>query len=364
MSRGKYRIWWTDEDGRHSKRINGKREDAELFLARMRVGVDGKVASCDYDTYWEIVVRPSFAGLEAHTVYGYERIWRVELAPRIGRKMVCDTTWILVESTLLDIRSPSVQRSAKALWKKVCNFAVRDRLLQHNPVDRNIKLAPLKKRKKVLYEADDVSEWIASIRGIKYEAVLLMELGGGLRHEEAAAMVKENVSRIESDGRVYAALDIERALVVVGGKKILKGTKNGFSERLSVIGEPFASPILDLCEGGSGPVCPGVEDLREGDEYAVEHFASPVTMTHNYKAWCARHDVKHVCPGNLRSAYATLHGEAGSLDSLVSLSMGHSDGTTKGNNYQQATVRGLMMIADSLTDYLAKFAPDSTGNDE
>lgn len=49
--------------------------------------------------------------------------------------------------------------------------------------------------------------------------------------------------------------------------------------------------------------------------------------------------------------------EAGSPDSLVSLSMGHSDGTTRGRNYQKHTRRGMALVADCLTDYLLESAP-------
>lgn len=60
----------------------------------------------------------------------------------------------------------------------------------------------------------------------------------------------------------------------------------------------------------------------------------------------------------MRSIYATWHGEAGSPDSLVSLSMGHSDGTTKGRNYQMSTKKGLILIADLLTDYIYEESDD------
>ncbi len=70
--------------------------------------------------------------------------------------------------------------------------------------------------------------------------------------------------------------------------------------------------------------------------------------------------LKKVCNmaiGDMRTVYSTLHGEAGSPDSLVSLSMGHSDGTTRGRNYQKHTRRGMALIADCLTDYLLESAP-------
>lgn len=92
----------------------------------------------------------------------------------------------------------------------------------------------------------------------------------------------------------------------------------------------------------------------KSDDPASE-YTSPVMACRNYRGWCERHGIPYIAPKNLRASYATLHGEAGSLDSLVSGSMGHSDGTTRGRHYQAVTRRGLALIADNLGDYLARF---------
>ena len=118
-----------------------------------------------------------------------------------------------------------------------------------------------------------------------------------------------------------------------------------------MIGEPFASRLLEICEG-EGPVCAGPRPWS-GEELSEGHFSSPTTVTHNWRDWCSRKGVAYVRPGDMRSVFATLHGEAGTPDSLVSMAMGHADGgSTKARNYQQRTRRALMVAADSLADYL------------
>ena len=133
--------------------------------------------------------------------------------------------------------------------------------------------------------------------------------------------------------------------------KVLKETKNGFSEREVVVGEPFRARILELSEGSGIALSSG--GGSPGDP--ASYYTSPQTACRNYRGWCERHGVPYVAPKNLRSSYATLHGEAGSLDSLVSGSMGHSDGTTRGRHYQAVTRRGLALIADNLAEHLAPF---------
>ena len=61
----------------------------------------------------------------------------------------------------------------------------------------------------------------------------------------------------------------------------------------------------------------------------------------------------------MRTVYSDLHGEAGSPDGSVSLSMGHSDGTTRGNNYRTRRQKVLAMLADNMAEYLAEEAPCS-----
>lgn len=348
----RYRVWWTDDGKRRSKRISGTRDDAEAFLASMMLK-RGEPSDMTWRSYWATAVTKTFVSLAEKTISEYERVWRVELEPRIGNRTVGSTNWRVVESTLLDISATSVQHKAFRLWRKMCNLAIRDGLLDRNPVDRSIKLKQHRKRVKTLIAAEDLPEWMESISGIKYEPLFLLEVGGGLRHEEACAMTWEKVRPFEAYGRTYAIASVESGLVTVDGAKVLKTAKNDHSVREVVIGEPFASRLLEIRKE-SGPVCQGAVK-HDGGEYDERHFANPATVTHNWRAWCVRHDVEYVRPGDMRSVFATLHGEAGTPDSLVSLAMGHADGgSTKARNYQQRTRRGLMVAADSLSDYLAE----------
>lgn len=359
VSKGKYRVWWEagrKDDGkrrRASKIVDGTMDDAELYLAKIRVGLIGCTQDMTYDELWAGKVQPSFErdGLATKTVENYERVWARELRPRIGGELVASTTCGHAEDVLREISSPWVQRSAYQLWKKMCNIAIRHKVRPDNPVDKYIKLDRLPRSSKRLLDVSEVAGWMESIRGIKYEAVLLAECGGGLRHEEAVALLKEDVSRLDHRGRLYAAVNIDKALVATRHGRELKETKNGFSVREGVIGEPFASRLLELSQG-EGPLCPSGEAHEPGGPWEARHYSSPVSFTNNYRRWCERNGIEYVTPGSLRKSWSIMHGEAGSPDSLVSLAMGHSDGTTRGRNYQRATRRGMVMIADLLTDLI------------
>lgn len=140
-----------------------------------------------------------------------------------------------------------------------------------------------------------------------------------------------------------------------GNRGHFKQTKNAERQRVAVCGEPFASRMLALAEGKSGPLCPSG---RPWDASAPEAwYTSPVTVAHNWKQWCRRNGLAHVTDENMRSSYATMMGEAGAPDSVVAGNMGHSDGTTKGRHYQRVTMRAKCMAAGLLAEYLGQFGP-------
>ena len=351
-----YRVWWgkgyTPEGkrDRHSKTIHGTRQEAELFLAR-QVGLGSRSpSSVTWGEFWAVYVEPTFDGLAKRTVDDYRSLYLKHLAPRIAALPVSGTDELTVDSVLVQVSAPSTQRHVKDLWRKMCNLAVRRRLLPYCPIDSNTPLKPMRPSRKRLLDATEVRGWMDGIEGHKGELCLLLMLGGGLRPEEAYGLHYSDIS--EWDG--YALVNVERALTYSHGK-VLKETKNGFSEREVVMGPPFSGRVLSLLPDrpdGAGIVMPSGRSVH-GDP--ASQYTSPSTACNNYRFWCERKGVVYVPPKNLRASYATLHGEAGSPDSLVSGSMGHSDGTTRGRHYQAITRRGLALIADILGEYLATF---------
>ena len=355
--------WWVSkpgpidpETGRRTeigRAVRGSRVDAAVALAAL-IG-EGLPPETTWEAFYNGVVRPSFDGLSENTVHDYTRTWNVELKHRIGKERVSDMDWQRANEVLTEISAPTVQRSAGKLLKKMCNMAIRDRshLLAVNPVDRAIEYAPHRKRPKALVLSENVYPFLESIRGSKYEPLVLAELGAGLRPEEARGLLWEDVSAYEFKGVTYCVLEVSKALTLADNVPILKDTKNAESARTALMGEPFASRMLELAEGRTGPLCPS------GRPYDAERpedwYTSPNTIAHNWKGWCKRNGIGHVTDENMRSSYATMMGEAMAPDSVVAGNMGHSDGTTKGKHYQRVTMRAKCMAADLLAESLEDF---------
>lgn len=362
ISEGRYRIFWDEAPGADGKRcqrsltVHGTRDDAEMMLARKRIAREhptGVDPSTTWEQLWAEAVVPTFASLQRKTIADYRRTWSVELKPRIAGHFVSDTTWDFVNSVIGDIQAPSVQRSAHRLWKKMCNIACRKRLMTYNPVDRAIAMKPIEKRKKAEVYGADVWPLLAGAYGTRYYALVILCLIGGLRLEEAMPLLKTDIRRSGS----YAIVCINKALTVVEDKKEFKETKNESSVREVFIAEPFASALLlEVEQRETSAVFPGPKP-PEGADPNETWYAHPERMSRNWRGWCKRHGMSHICPRDMRTNYSDLHADAGSEDSVVSLSMGHSDGTTRGRNYQRRRRAGLERIADNLAKHLMRCAP-------
>lgn len=348
--------WWVSKPGptdpATGKRtevgvtVRGSRVDAAVALAKL-LG-ENMPPTTTWEAYYSNVVEPSFSKLSERTAYDYRRLWKAELRHRIGGERVCDMDWRRANDVLTAISAPTVQRYAGRFLKKMCNMAIRDGLLQSNPV-HGIEYAPHRKRPKRLVDSSEVAWFLDAIRGCPLEPMVLCELGAGMRPEEARALLWEDVRPYELKGTVYATIDVHRALTTVGGKTVYKDTKNESSARVAVMGEPFASRLLELSEGRSGPLNPSTEPCDAGHPEAW--YMSPSSVAH---AW-ERLRPLPVSEVNMRSSYATMMGEAMAPDSVVAGNMGHSDPTTKGTHYQRVTMRAKCLAADMLAESLDDF---------
>ena len=276
---------------------------------------------------------PSASTLATSTRNGYEKLYNAQFRNTLGNLVIEKTDWKDVQYYIDKIDKPSTQHHAFVLLRKIANMAIRDRIILNNPCSNTIKLKRVEKKRKQLLEPAEVLPWIKDISKSKYSPQLYIMLGGGLRHSEAMALTWEDVFTVDSDGRSFLVLKVDKANVYISGHGLeTKETKTDKSTRHVVIGEPFMSAILSHRDK---PLASNTQTMRS-----------------NYRKYCNRNSIKYVAPGHLRSNFAMLHAQAGSLDSLVSISMGHTLQSTKSRNYQQTSLKSGLIIAHNLADYI------------
>lgn len=353
----RYRIYWPDghkEDGSRkpgTETIHGTWDDADLALAEKRIAAKGVDSDTTWREFWACVVVPTFDGLAERTRSDYLKVWDKHLDPRIGSTRVTDTTYRFACSVIASIDAPSAQRYAHRVWRKICNMACHEELLTYNPIDRSIRMKPRNRRPKHELNAWEAMKYIGSLAGSPYQAMALLEMVGGLRHEESTAVCSWDVTRVGC----YADVMICSAVTEVDNRTVYKDTKNTFSERHMLFAEPFATLLLDIAQAADGPIFPS--GAPEGNEPNASWFANPSRITARWGRWCERNDVRYIRPADMRTIYSDWQAEAGTPDSLVSLSMGHSTADTRGRNYQRRTRKGMELAADSLAEYLIESSP-------
>lgn len=355
LSDDKFRIHWDDgydsngKRRKHSRTIYGTWEDAEYELAKEYIRRGGTFPDMTYEQLWDGIVEPSFEKRElaVRTIQGDKRVWNKELKHRIGKDIVRDTTPRRVESVLDEIKSAWVQRSTFSLWRKMINLAIHEGLDMRNPCTRYVCRKKAVPEQRPLLEAHEVMEWMENLDGFMYESIVLILAGSGMRVEEACALT---IDDIEISDR-YLYITLNKALVSTPHGSILKGMKTDdrFAIRTLAIGEPFASRIAELLPN---------EGIILSSKRSDNGYLNPNNFSRGYKKWCEAKKMKYVNAGKLRKSWSVMQGEAGSLDSLVSLAMGHSDGSTRGRNYQQLTRSAAVGLADALTCLIGNFAHD------
>lgn len=385
--RGVHRIHWVEKGKKESKTVRGTVKEAREELHRIEIGLLKPGASDTFDGYWIGAVEPTLPNLAPKTRLEYKRLYWREISPRIGGSRMRDATWRSLQSRVIDdIASPGTQRSVARVLSKMCNMAVRDEVISSNPCSARFEYGKATRREKNIVDTTTVAAFLSDVRGIKYEPIILLMLGGGLRMEEASALRWEDISEWRYRERAYAVVSISKTIVMAPRKTFQDFTKTPESCREMVVGDPFASRLLELSRGKSGPVVPSGADAVPGAPEA--EYTAPGTSSQNWSKWvraenCRRNlgreaeasdgvaplhrgrrvgealpDIPYVRFGDMRTCWSTMQAEAGSPDSVVSLAMGHTDGTTRGSHYMRSTRRLLATIADNLQEAIENAGAD------
>lgn len=324
LGRNRYQVFWSENGTRHSHRINGSKRDAERYLAKVEAGLVGYGDSTTYSEYWDSTVSVQISHLAEKTQAEYTRLWNSYIKPRAGARKIASTTYSVVQQAIDEVNGSAQKRAVATLWRKICNMAVRDGIIDRNPV-QGIVFPPRSPRPKTILPAEDVLSYIEDARTSKYAHIVMLELCAGLRHEEACAIESGDIEFV--DGIAY--INIERARVSVAGKVVEKDTKNSFSARRI-------------------PVCGIIASWLNA---SMVKSVNPQTVTHNWREWCKRHGKKYIPFGQMRTNFVT-HACECAPASLVDLYVGHSDGSVRMKHYQKATEYGLMMVAQAHAEYI------------
>lgn len=159
----------------------------------------------------------------------------------------------------------------------------------------------------------------------------------GLRHEEYCGLIRSDIAYKKHNSNIE--ININKAVTAVNGHKIIKETKNKYSDRIVMLDKHFFQYFV-------------ANQFALTDGNNISDYTSPAVLTKNFRFYCRDNNLKYIPFRNMRSLYATLCSEAGCIDSVVSLSMGHTGNSIKQKNYQLLTRQALDNNARALAKYL------------
>lgn len=328
---------------RPSKTVRGTRSEAEAVLARLVLENGGQVDSdMTVSEYWEVFYHPTLDNLSPSTKHGYEHQYSKYVKPLFGDDSIGSLKARNIEAKLATIEKPGAQRGAFKLLRQMVNEAYRDEIVESNPFHRRIRLKRMESYEPEVLLLEDVPRWLDAVRDSKWEPVLLVMLFGGLRREEACALVWEDFEF----GVDACSVRVHKALTEVGGKLHLGPVKTSESKRTVFLAGWPAERLLEL--SGEGPLVPDANGSN----------MAPNKVSAEYRKMMENSDAKYVPMRNLRNSYATIMQGLGASDSLISKSLGHTNINMDYAHYFAANapahLANARMLGDSVSEAVGK----------
>lgn len=200
-----------------------------------------------------------------------------------------------------------------------------------------------------VWDARTVMRALPLMRGLRLEPAWLAMVGGGLRLEEAMALRRADVRRVEVGGRMVTQAAVHHARTELDG---VKRTKTRHSVRIVAVMEPFGERLWEVASavGDRKALLCDVSTSRQNKLWR-SYFDEPPTSKHAPRCKVVRGSLlglPYVPLSRMRATHATLMQEAGILDSVNAAVHGNTEKVLYAN-YQRPD---LTDAAAKTSDYL------------
>ena len=289
---------------------------------------------------WAMYLAEREGKLAGTTMDAYR--WQMDavILPVLGEMDVSKISHAQIQRLLLTQRR-SVAQKTRTTLSSVLSWAVKRGLLGENVMRRaNFELphesAPSDfdadpfaaiEGSRDVWDVRTVLACLELIRGLPLEPAWLACVGGGLRVEEALALRRPDVRRVEVGGRMVTQLAVHAAATRMDARK---ATKTARSVRIVTMLEPFGARYWELVEqiaDDTTPICP-VSPTSQNKRWR-SYFQPPreyhARMAESRKVRGKLCGLPYVPLSKMRATHATMMQEAGVLDSLNAAMHGHSE---------------------------------------
>lgn len=242
---------------------------------------------------------------------------------------------------LLSAQTRGVAQKARTTLSSVLSWAVKRGILAENVMRRaNFELPQVEKPSdfdtdpfaaiegtRDVWGIQTVLRCFRLIRGLPLEAAWLCCVGAGLRVEEALALRKIDVRRVQIGGRMVTQVAVHAATTKVDTRK---STKTARSVRIVSMLEPFGARYWELVQRVEHDT-DAVSSVSASNQnkrwrsYFAEPRAYHKRMAESRKVAGRLHELPYIPLSRMRATHESLMQEAGVLDSLNAALHGHSE---------------------------------------
>ncbi len=128
--------------------------------------------------------------VKANTISVYMEIYKVHIAPSLGKVQVSSINKLMVQRLLNNMSknglSPNTLAKTKAILYSIFKEAMENRMISHNPCE-NITIKRDKTERRVL-SSEEQKKFLEVIRGSRYETLCILGLSTGLRIGELSGL--------------------------------------------------------------------------------------------------------------------------------------------------------------------------------
>lgn len=324
-----------------------KEREARAWIAEksLEMGADPLMhARVTLEDVWERYKRTKGERLARTTMSDYSRHMRRLWIPRLGDTDVSEITTHMIQTALLSCSTREVAKAARRVLSSVLSNAQRDGLLSKHPM-RGVRFEmpgdtgsewenedvwdddPFAtiERSRDVWDAETALKALPRMRGLPLEPVWLACVGGGLRVEEAFALRRMDIRRVEVMGRDVTQVAVHHATTKLEDRK---RTKTRGSVRIVTVIDPFGERLWELAQGvGTGELVCSADPANQNKRWR-SYFDKPrkhKRMSEKRMVSGRLMDLPYIPLSRMRATHSTMMQEAGVMDLLNAYAHGHSE---------------------------------------
>lgn len=184
--------------------------------------------------------------LKSSTLGIYDRTWRVHVSPRWRDAPLSEVGRLDVQKWLLRMTLGDGKVSIVVLRGIMAEAARVEVLESSNLAGVTFEFGgKSREHSKAVYALEEARSMLSTLRGLRCEAPFILACFGGMRTGESLACRCDEVSSIEVEGVLFAAVPVSRQMPDAGDEPE-EWTKTKGSTRTALVPDPYASVLIGM----------------------------------------------------------------------------------------------------------------------